>query len=137
VKYLLDTNICIYIINQRSPHVRQRFAAVSVGDIAVSTVTLAELFYGVEESSNPARNLSALHKFLIPLVVLPYDEGAAATYGKVRRVLEKAGTPIGPMDLMIAAHALAARLTVVTNNVREFRRVSGLLVEDWSKPAAS
>jgi len=133
MRYLLDTNICIFIINHRPPLVRARFERVPVGEIGISSVTLSELHYGAAKSGRPATNMKALRKFLLPLDVLGYDEHAAERYGQLRASLEKVGTPIGPMDLMIAAHALSARLTVVTNNRREFDRVPGLVTEDWSE----
>jgi len=131
MKYLLDTNICIFIINHRPQQTRERFARVRAGDIAISSVTLSELQYGVAKSANPAKNQNALRHFLIPLEVLPYTAAAAEEYGRLRRHLEPTGQPIGPMDLMIAAHALALNLTLVTNNLREFQRVPTLRVEDW------
>lgn len=134
MKYLLDTNICIFIINHRPQQTRERFARVRAGDIAISSVTLSELQYGVAKSANPAKNQNALRHFLIPLDVLPYTAAAAEEYGRLRRHLEPTGQPIGPMDLMIAAHALAERLVLVTNNRKEFARVPGLLIEDWSVP---
>ena len=134
MRYLLDTNICIFIINHQPPLVRARFERVPVGEIGISSVTLSELHYGAARSGKPTQNMKALRKFLLPLDVLAYDEQAAERYGQLRASLEMAGTPIGPMDLMIAAHALSARLTVVTNNRREFDRVPGLVTEDWSHP---
>ncbi len=134
MKYLLDTNICIFIINHRPDHVRKRFAGVQAGNIALSSVTLSELQYGVAKSVNPVKNRNALRHFLIPLEILPYTAEAAEEYGTLRSHLEKLGRPIGPRDLMIAAHALAERLVLVTNNRKEFARFPGLLVEDWSVP---
>lgn len=134
MRYLLDTNICIFIINYRPALVRERFESIPVGEVGISSVTLSELHYGAAKSGKPAQNTSALRKFLLPLDVLAYGEQAAECYGQLRAFLEGAGTPIGPMDLMIAAHALSAHLTVVTNNRREFERVPGLVAEDWSEP---
>jgi tRNA(fMet)-specific endonuclease VapC len=134
MRYLLDTNICIFIINHQPPLVRARFERVPVGEIGISSITLSELQYGAAKSGRPTKNMKALRKFLLPLDVLAYDEQAAERYGQLRASLEKAGTPIGPMDLMIAAHALSARLTVITNNRREFDRVPGLVTEDWTEP---
>jgi len=132
MRYLLDTNICIFIINDQPGVARARFERVPVGEVGISSITLSELHYGAAKSGRPAKNMKALRKFLLPLAVLAYDEQAAEYYGQLRASLERAGTPIGPMDLMIAAHALSARLTVVTNNLREFARVPGLVTEDWS-----
>jgi len=133
VNYLLDTNTCIFIINHKPESVRLKMQSIPVGHIAVSSVTVSELDYGVAKSAAKKRNQAALDKFLMPLEVLAYDEAAARHYGAMRAQLEKKGTPIGSMDMMIAAHALSLRLTVITNNVREFKRVQGLKVEDWTK----
>ena len=99
----------------------------------MSSVTLSELEYGAAKSADPGRNRLALARFMTPLKVVPYDDAAAPMYGRVRVELERAGTPIGPLDTMIAAHALSLGLTVVTSNEREFRRVSGLKVENWGR----
>ena len=133
MNYLLDTNTCIFIINHKPESVRQKMQSIPIGHIAVSSVTVSELDYGVAKSVAQKRNQAALNKFLIPLEVLAYDEAAARHYGAMRAQLEKKGTPIGSMDMMIAAHALSLRLTVITNNVREFKRVQGLKVADWTK----
>ena len=112
----------------------RRFEDHEVGDVGVSSVTVAELRYGAERSSRPAQNHEALDAFLLPLEVLGFGpEGAAAAYGRVRAALERAGTPIGPLDTLIAAHALSLGVALVTNNVREFSRVSGLKIEDWTR----
>ena len=131
MKYLLDTNICIYLIRHRPAQVRERFERCAVGDIGLSTVTLAELQYGVAKSAFPARNQEALEAFTLPLALVPFDADAAVAYGPVRAALERQGTPIGAMDLLIAAHALSLRVILVTNNTREFARVEGLQVENW------
>jgi len=133
MKYLLDTNTCVFIINHKPKSVRQKIQSIPVGDIAVSSVTISELEYGVAKSADPKKNQAALDKFMMPLEVLAYDESASRHYGAIRARLEKKGIPIGSMDLMIAAHALSLGLTIVTNNLREFRRVRGLKVEDWVK----
>jgi len=129
---MLDTNICIYIIKQKPPEVLKRFLEYQVGDITISAVTLAELRYGVAKSRYRGKNDKALDEFILPLEVLPFDEDATKSYGEIRAALEKAGTPIGSMDLMIAAHAASLDMTLVTNNTREFSRVSGLKVADWT-----
>ena len=131
MRYLLDTNICIYLIRRRPAQVRERFERCAIGDIGLSTVTLAELQYGVEKSAFPARNQEALEAFTLPLALVPFDADAAVAYGPVRAALERQGTPIGAMDLLIAAHALSLRVILVTNNTREFARVEGLQVENW------
>lgn len=128
--YLLDTNTCIYIINRRPPGVFDRFAGLRQGQVVISSITGAELAFGVEKSGS-RRNLDALDMFLAPLEVLPFDEAAMRQYGKLRSHLEAKGTPIGALDLLIAAHALALGAVVVTNNEREFRRVPALVVENW------
>jgi len=129
---MLDTNICIYIIKQKPPEVLKRFLEYQVGDITMSAITLAELRYGVAKSQYRGKNAKALDEFILPLVVLPFDEEATKSYGEIRAALEKAGTPIGSMDLMIAAHAVCLDMTLVTNNTREFKRVPGLKVADWT-----
>ena len=129
--YLLDTNICIYLIKRRPAQVLERFRRCAVGDIGLSTVTLAELQYGVARSRFPAQNQQALDAFTLPLEVVAFDAAAAVAYGSVRAALERQGTPIGALDLLIAAHALSLGVTLVTNNPREFSRVSGLRVENW------
>jgi tRNA(fMet)-specific endonuclease VapC len=133
VKYLLDTNICIYLIKQQPRVVIERFEAITPGEIAISTVTVAELAYGVEKSQHQERNRSALELFLAPLEMVDFDYKAAQQYGILRTHLEKEGKPIGAYDLMIAAHGLSLGLVVVTNNEGEFGRVPGLMVENWVK----
>ena len=131
-RYLLDTNICVYVINLRPPHVFEHFRAVEAGNLMISSITGAELEYGVAKSGS-ARNHQALEKFLAPLEVAPFDDAAMRRYGRVRAMLEQRGTPIGPMDTLIAAHALALGCVLVTNNVREFARVPGLVLENWAE----
>jgi tRNA(fMet)-specific endonuclease VapC len=131
VNYLLDTNICSYIIRQKPQVVLQKFQALAAGDVAVSAITVAELQYGVAKSQQPERNQIALYQFLAPLVILPFTEETAVFYGNLRAQLEKNGSPIGALDTLIAAHALAERLILITNNQREFARVPGLQVENW------
>lgn len=128
---LLDTNTCIYLIKKRPPEVLRRFDGYAVGDIAVSSVTAAELHFGAHKSQRPTQNEQALEQFLLPLVVVGFDQGAAVAYGRIRAFLERRGTPIGPLDTLIAAHAVSLNLTLVTNNVREFERVPDLKVENW------
>jgi tRNA(fMet)-specific endonuclease VapC len=131
MRYLLDTNICIYVIKRRPPQVLARVQRCAVGDLGLSTVTLAELQYGVAKSAFPERNQEALAAFTLPLEILPFDAPAAAAYGPIRATLERQGTPIGAMDLLIAAHAVSLGVILVTNNPREFGRVPGLQVENW------
>lgn len=130
MRYLLDTDICIYLINRRPPKVLDRFRRHEVGDIGVSSVTVAELACGVVKSVSE-RNRAALEGFLLPLEIADFDQKAAWKFGEIRSALERAGKPIGPCDMQIAAHALALGCTVVTNNLREFQRVPGLKVENW------
>lgn len=128
---LLDTNTCIYLIKKKPPEVLHRFDEYAVGDIAVSTVTVAELHFGAWKSQRPAQNEQALQQFLLPLSVAEFDHDAAIAYGRIRASLEKRGTPIGPLDTLIAAQAVSMNLTLITNNVREFERVPNLKVENW------
>ena len=131
MKLMLDTNICIYIIKQQPESVLKRFLDYQIGDISISAITLSELRYGVAKSKYRVKNSNALEEFMIPLEILPFDEEAAQAYGDIRNSLEKAGTPLGTMDMLIAAHAVSRGLELVTKNTREFRRVSGLTVVDW------
>ncbi len=131
--HLLDTNICIYIINQRPPGVLERFNEHPLGALGVSSITASELAYGVAKSGSE-RNRHSLEKFLAPLEVMAFDREAMWTYGTLRAALERKGRPIGTMDTLIAAHALALGVTLVTNDVGEFGRVPGLKVENWAKP---
>jgi tRNA(fMet)-specific endonuclease VapC len=134
MKYLLDTNTCIRYINGTSQAVFNRLNAQDEGDVLVCAVVKAELFYGALHSQNPSKNLANQQKFLALFVSLPFDDGAAEQYGRIRAELARAGTPIGGNDLMIAAIALAHDLTLVTHNLKEFGRVQGLKTEDWETP---
>ena len=131
--YLLDTNICIYIIKQKPQAVFEKFFTLLVGSVGISSVTLAELNYGIAKSLNPAKNSEALDKFLTPIAIVDFDSKAANEYGEIRAILEKSGTPIGPLDFLIAAHARSLNLTLVTNNTSEFQRVPNLKIENWVK----
>lgn len=128
---MLDTNICIYLINQRPPGVIEHFNRFRAGEVGLSSVVASELAYGVAKSGS-ARNRNALALFLAPLAVLPYDEHCVWVYGELRATLELQGQPIGAMDTMIAAHALAVGAPLVTNNVREFSKVPNLPIENWA-----
>jgi tRNA(fMet)-specific endonuclease VapC len=132
MKLLLDTNICMYIIKQKPAAVLKRFLEHQVGDIGISSITLSELRYGVAKSAHREKNAKALNEFIIPLEVVSYDEAAAHAYGNIRASLEKAGTPIGSMDMLIAAHAVSLGIPLVTNNTREFLPISPLNVIDWT-----
>ena len=131
MQYLLDTNICIYVINQRPAAVLGKFLAHEEEGLAISAITASELYWGVRKSGSK-RNLAALEKFLAPLVVMDYDLAAARAYGELRAALERRGVPIGPLDMQIAAHALALDLVLVSNNLREFKRVPGLKFDNWA-----
>jgi tRNA(fMet)-specific endonuclease VapC len=133
--WLLDTNICIYLIKRKPQILLDRLRTVDIDTVAVSSITVAELQYGVAKSARPEQNGLALAALLAPLAVAPFDDAAAAIYGTVRATLERAGTPIGSLDMLIAAHALSLGRTVVTHDTREFRRVEGLRVEDWAAPS--
>lgn len=130
--WLLDTNICIYLIKKRPQRLLARLRETDIERVSVSAITVAELQYGVAKSARPEQNALALGALLAPLRVEPFDDTAATVYGAVRAGLERAGTPIGSLDLLIAAHALALDRTLVTNNAREFERVAGLRVENWA-----
>mgnify|MGYP000188683122 FL=1 len=130
LKYMLDTNICIFTIKHKPSHVRETFNQHS-NQLCISTVTLMELVYGAEKSASPEKNLSVIEGFAARLEVLDYDTSAAYHSGQLRSELAKAGTPIGPYDQMIAGHARSRGLILVTNHLSEFSRVPGLRVEDW------
>ena len=132
MKYMLDTNICIYVIRQKPAAVVQKFLEHDPNEICVSAITHAELMYGVEKSQFPERNLTALTLFLSSISVLEFDLKAAMAYGKIRAGLERNGTPVGAMDMLIAAHAQSEGITLVTNNTREFSRIDDLQIENWA-----
>lgn len=130
--YLLDTNICIFVQNRRPPHVLEKLKRVSARSrVFISGITVAELQYGVYHSQRVEQNRIALAGFLSPFDILPFDDVDAEQYGILRAQLKKAGQIIGPYDMLIAAQAIARKLTLVTNNLAEFERVKGLKVEDW------
>lgn len=131
-RYLLDTNICIYIQRQKPQGVLKRFQQLKPGDAVISVITWGELLYGAEKSRQRKRALQLLEEFRSIVPVLPMPENAGETYGVIRASLESRGDPIGNNDLWIAAHAAAASLTIVTNNEREFSRVADLKIENWA-----
>ena len=131
MKYLLDTNICIYIINKRPPSVLDTIRSKNPEEISISSITAAELNYGAERSQNPHQNRIAVFEFLMPFNLLDFDQRSASYYGKIRETLESKGTPIGPMDLLLAAQATAHNLIFVTNNIKEFKRIENLRLENW------
>jgi tRNA(fMet)-specific endonuclease VapC len=134
VRYMLDTNVCIFLIHKKAAGVLARLRQHAMGEIGVSTITVAELRYGADKSQRPAQNHAALDAFLAPLVRVGFDSAAADCYGPVRAELERLGMTIGPLDTLIAAHALSLDAILVTNNSAEFSRVSGLTLEDWTQP---
>lgn len=131
LRYMLDTNLCIRVLRDRPAGLRDRFNAEAAG-LCISAITLAELYHGAEKSARPVENRHAVEDFATRLVVLSFDDAAAAHAGDVRAALERAGQPIGGYDLLIAAHARSRGLIVVTGNLREFTRVPGLRTEDWN-----
>jgi len=133
MKYMLDTNICVYIIKKRPEAVFKTLHAKMNESLSISAITLAELQFGVANSSKPAQNAEALALFLALVSILPFDEAAAGEYGAIRTTLQRKGTPIGPLDQLIAAHAKATGSILVTNNTREFERVEGLELENWAE----
>jgi tRNA(fMet)-specific endonuclease VapC len=132
VRYLLDTNICIYIHRHRPAEVLARFQQLKPGEAAISVITWGELLYGAEKSQQRDRSMRILEEFTASVPVVPIPEGAGRVYGSIRAALEAKGEPIGNNDLWIAAHARTTGLTLVTNNEREFKRVAGLKVRNWT-----
>jgi tRNA(fMet)-specific endonuclease VapC len=130
LRYMLDTNICIYVIKNRPARLRERFNTFA-DQLCISVITLAELIYGAEKSARPHENLTVVEQFCARLDVLPFAEGAASHYGQLWAGLERAGRPIGIHDMVIGGHARSEGLTVVTNNLREFQQMPGLLLENW------
>lgn len=131
MRYLLDTNACIRFLNGRSEPLREKILQVDPEEIFLCSVVKAELFYGAMKSQNPVRTLDSQQKFVEQFISLPFDDKSAEIYSRIRANLEKAGTPIGPYDLQIAAIAITHDLTLVSHNVREFSRVNELIIEDW------
>ena len=131
MKYMLDTNICIYIIKNKPESVLEHLKTKQNDGLTISAITLAELEHGVAASAFPERNALALMQFMVIARCLPFTHRAAAEYGRIRADLQRRGTPIGALDMLIAAHAKSEKLTLVTNNTREFERVGGLNLEDW------
>ncbi len=127
---MLDANICIYVMNKRPPGVAEKFAEFDADEIGISSIVVGELSFGANKS-NSARTKQVLQDFLEPITLVDFDVQAAYKYGEVRAALEQAGTPIGPHDTQIAAHALLLNATLVTNNLKEFKKVKGLKLENW------
>ena len=130
-RFMLDTDMCSYIIRQHPESVRQRFQTLAMDQLCVSVVTYAELMYGVERSSSRRVNRPIVEDFVRHLDVLDWDTGAADHYGVIRAKLDAAGTPIGAMDMMIAAHAKSIKAVLVTNNQKHFTKVKGLKTDNW------
>jgi tRNA(fMet)-specific endonuclease VapC len=133
MKWMLDTDTCIALIKRQPRGLIKRLQTKAVGDVGISTITLAELRHGVAKSARPEQNRAALDQFLLPLDIAAFDDLAAGVYGTVRAALETDGTPIGPLDTLIAGHAMSLNVVLVTHNVAEFRRVAGLRIDDWLK----
>ena len=133
MRYMLDTNICIYAIKHKPEQVLQRLLAHDPAEVCISSVTYAELIHGVEKSRAVEKNRLALALLLANIEIMNFDAAAAESYGKIRADLEKQGTPIGPLDMMIAGHAMSLDYTVVTNNIKEFSRVKDLKLENWAE----
>jgi tRNA(fMet)-specific endonuclease VapC len=131
MNYLLDTTICIEVIRHKRDSLIGKFIAMNLDQMSISTITVAELQFGVAKSKYKEQNTIALTKFLTPLTVLPFDAKAADAYGEIRANLQGRGLSIGPLDTLIAAHAVSQNMTLVTNNMREFKRVTNLKLENW------
>ena len=131
MRYMLDTNICIYAIKHMPREVIERLNEHNPNEICISSVTYAELIHGVEKSKAVEKNRTTLTLLLADIEILPFDTGAAEGYGEIRAELERKGTPIGPLDMMIAGHSRSLDYTVVTNNIKEFERIEGLRLENW------
>lgn len=132
MKYMLDTNICIFAIRNSNDNVLKKFREHLENELYISSITLAELMYGVEKSRKPEQNRNALLQFLTLIDIKEFSEKAAIEYGKIRAFLENQGTPIGPLDTLIAAHAVSENMILVTHNTKEFLRIPDLTVENWT-----
>jgi tRNA(fMet)-specific endonuclease VapC len=132
VKYLLDTNICIYIINEKLPALLRRMQRFTPGELGISAITVAELEYGIHKSTRPERNRIALTSFLLPFEIIDFDQAAATEYGEIRAWQTRHGKIVGALDLLIAAQARSRGLVLVTNNEKEFSLIPGLQMENWA-----
>lgn len=128
---MLDTNICIYIIKNKPQSVREKFSTFEVGELCISSITVSELMYGAHKSQHTQRNLQAIEAFLLPFEIVEYDYNASKYYGMIRADLEAKGQVIGSLDMLIAGHAMALGTTLITNNMKEFKRVEGLALDNW------
>ncbi|HEX4497878.1 MAG TPA: type II toxin-antitoxin system VapC family toxin [Thermoanaerobaculia bacterium] len=133
MRYLLDTNVCVDFLNRRFPSVTERIRSSPPEDLCVSSVVVAELRYGADRSQKAAENHDRLDVLTAEVQCLDFDLAAASVYGRIRAALEAQGTPVGPYDMMIAAHAVSQDLVLVTDNEREFQRVFGLRIENWRR----
>ena len=133
MRYLIDTNICIYIMNQRDQSLIQRFKKIPIGEICISSITLSELSYGVYKSSSLIKNKQRLQEFILPFHILFFNKKSAEIYGQIRSQPEKKGQTIGSFDMLIASHAMSEDLVLVTNNDKEFKRIKNLKIENWLK----
>ncbi len=131
IRYLLDTNICIYLIKKHPPEVLERFQQIQLKQLYISTITLFELYYGIEKNKSHQRNSAALENFIAPLSIVDFTAESAKQAALIRHQLQQKGTPIGAYDIQIAAIALSENMTLLTNNTREFERVQGLKLENW------
>lgn len=131
MRFLLDTNICIYIIKHKPPQVLAKFQTLDISDVGISSITVAELEYGVYKSQRQEQNRAALSQFLIPLEIVPFNEQATQSYGRIRAELERRGIVVGSMDMLIASQAISFGLILVTNNVKELSRIPELVLENW------
>lgn len=131
MRFMLDTNLCIYIIRKKPPQVLERFKTFRFSEIGISTITLSELEFGISKSSRPDQNREALIEFLTPLEIVSFNEKAARYYGEIRAFIEKKGKPVGAMDLLIASHAISLSVPLVTNDTRGFKGIPGLQIENW------
>jgi tRNA(fMet)-specific endonuclease VapC len=129
-QYMLDTNICVYVIKDYPAGLREKFNQLA-NELCISTITLGELRYGAEKSARRGQNLEGIAQFVARLDVLPFNASAAGHYGQLRAELQSAGRPAGPLDMLICAHARSEGMILVTNNLREFSRMPGLRVENW------
>ena len=129
--YMLDTDTCIYFLNQSSENIISKMKSLSLQDIKLSTISVAELFYGAKKSRSRKRNRETVQSFAINFELIPFDEKCCQNYAKIRNNLGNSGSPIGPMDTLIASITIAHGFTLVTNNVKEFKRIKGLRMENW------
>jgi len=131
MRYMLDTNLCIALMRGKADSALERLTRLRVDEAGISTITLAELYYGAAKSKRPTATQAEVRLLCAPLAIAPFDAAAATVAGELRAQLERRGTPIGPNDVLIAGHALSLSAIVLTANVREFSRVTGLIVENW------